>query len=114
MALIGSSVSSSTSTSTSTTSNTLTLNFLNSLITSTIAAQRQPITTLNSQKDQLNVKKAIYSDLKDKLSTLNSIMDDLKSSSASTVFDNKTANSSDSSKLTATATSSAANGTYTI
>ncbi|MDQ1329143.1 MAG: Flagellar hook-associated protein 2 [Candidatus Poribacteria bacterium] len=112
MALIGSSVSSSTSTST--TSNTLTLNFLNSLITSTIAAQRQPITTLNSQKDQLNVKKAIYSDLKDKLSTLNSIMDDLKSSSASTVFDNKTANSSDSSKLTATATSIAANGTYSI
>jgi len=108
MALIGSSTSSST------TAGSLTTNFLNSLIASTLAAQRQPITTLNSQKDQLNVKKAIYSDLKSKLSTLNSIMDDLKSNSASTVFDNKTANSSDSSKLTATATSSAVNGTYTI
>jgi flagellar hook-associated protein 2 len=108
MALIGSSTSSST------TAGSLTTNFLNSLIASTLAAQRQPITTLNSQKDQLNIKKAIYSDLKSKLSTLNSIMDDLKSNSASTVFDNKTANSSDSSKLTATATSSAVNGTYTI
>jgi flagellar hook-associated protein 2 len=108
MALIGSSASSST------TSGSLTTNFLNSLITSTLAAQRQPITTLNSQKDQLNIKKAIYSDLKDKLSTLKSITDDLKSNSATTVFDKKTANSSDSSKLTATATSSATNGTYTI
>jgi len=108
MALIGS------SSSTNTTAGSLTTNFLNSLISSTLAAQRQPITTLNSQKDQLNIKKAIYSDLKSKLSTLNSIMDDLKSNSASTVFDNKTANSSDSSKLTATATSSAVNGTYTI
>jgi flagellar hook-associated protein 2 len=108
MALIGSSASSST------TSSSLSLNFLNSLITSTLTAQRQPITTLNSQKDQLNVKKAIYSDLKGKLSTLNSIMDDLKSNSDTTVFDKKTAISSNSSKMTATTTSIALNGTYTI
>jgi len=108
MALIGSSASSTTS------SGSLTTTFLNSLINVTIAAQRQPITDLNSKKDQLNIKKAIYSDLKTKLSTLNSIIGDLKSNSASTVFDNKTATSNNSSKLTATATSCAANGTYTI
>ena len=106
MALIGASTTSSTS-------STNTLNFLNSLITSTIAAQRKPIDTLKAQKDQLNINRAVYSDLKSKLTDINSIVDNLRSGE-NTIFDNKSATSSSSSNLTATATSSAVNGTYTI
>jgi len=108
MALIGSSTTSSSSSTSS-----LTVNFLNSLITATIAAQRQPIDTLKAQKDQLNINKAIYSDLKSKLAGINSIVGNLRSGE-NTIFDNKSATSSSSSNLTATAASSAVNGTYTI
>jgi flagellar hook-associated protein 2 len=89
------------------------VNFLNSLITATIAAQRQPIDTLKAQKDQLNINRAIYSDLKSKLTDINSIVGNLRSGE-NTIFDNKSATSSSSSNLTATAASSAVNGTYTI
>jgi len=108
MALIGSSTTSSSSSTSS-----LTVNFLNSLITATIAAQRQPIDTLKAQKDQLNINRAIYSDLKSKLTDINSIVGNLRSGE-NTIFDNKSATSSSSSNLTATAASSAVNGTYTI
>ena len=108
MALIGSSTTSSSSSTSS-----LTVNFLNSLITATIAAQRQPINTLKAQKDQLNINRAIYSDLKSKLTDINSIVGNLRSGE-NTIFDNKSATSSSSSNLTATAASSAVNGTYTI
>lgn len=106
MALIGSSTSSS--------SQSLTLTFLNSLITSTIAAQREPITALKSKKDQLNLTKAVYSDLKTKLTNLKTIVSDLKSSDDDPVFNKKSVTSSDSSRVTATTTTSAASGTYDI
>jgi len=107
MALIGSSGTNNVSTG------SLTTTFLNSLISAAISSQRQPINKLNDQKDQLNIKKAIYSDLKTKLKTLNTIVGDLKDSD-NTIFDNKTAISSDNSKLTASVDSTAINGKYTI
>lgn len=107
MALIGSSGTNNTA------PGSLTLTFLNSLISASLSAQRQPVNKLNAQKDQLNIKKAIYSDLKTKLKTLNTIVGDLKGGN-DTIFDNKTAISSNNSKLTASVDSTAINGKYTI
>jgi flagellar hook-associated protein 2 len=92
----------------------LTTTFLNSLISANISKQRLPINTLNTQKDQLSIQKAIYTDLKTKLATLHTTADDLKSNDGNSVFDNKTAISSNSLKLTASVESTAMNGKYTI
>ena len=108
MALLG--ISATTSSS----SSGLTTDYINTLIRATITAQRQPIYTLTAQKDQLNIKKAVYSDLKNRLSALKSIIDDLTSDDGNTIFDNKAAVSSNSNVITATATSEATNGSYTV
>ena len=63
MALLGSSSSSSSNMG-------LTPSYINNLIRETMNAQRQPIYTLTAQKDQLNVKKGVYADLKNSLMTL--------------------------------------------
>ena len=91
----------------------LTATYINQLIQDTLNVQRKPIRTLTAQKDQLNIKKTIYSDLKSELSTFEGIVEDL-TSDGDTVFDNMEATSSDTDILTATATSSAASGNYTI
>lgn len=87
---------------------------INSLISQTINSQRQPINTLKTQKDQLTVKAAMYSDIKSMLSTLNTIINDLESSSSNYVLNKMTATSSNSGILTASATSSAAKSTYSV
>ncbi len=87
---------------------------INSLISQTINSQRQPINTLKTQKDQLTIKAAMYSDIKSMLSTLNTIINDLESSGSNYVFNKMTATSSNSSIITASAESSAAKSTYTI
>ncbi len=92
----------------------LSATYINQLIQQTLSAQRQPIYALTAQKDQLNVKKAVYSDLKNMLQSLGSIIDDLTSDDDSSVFDNRTATSSDNSVVTATAASEATSGTYDI
>ncbi len=109
MALIGSS-----STASSAQTGSLTTTFLNSLINSTLAAQRKPITNLNSKKDQLTIQKAIYSDLKTKMKNLESVVEDLRSNDIDPVFSRKSATLSDMSKLTASVTSGAISGTYSI
>ncbi len=106
MALLGSSA-------TSTPQLGLTPTYINKLIRAAIDAQRAPIRDLTAQKDQLNVRMEIYSDLKSKLLTLEETMEALMSGD-DTVFDDIEAISSDIDALTATATSSAAIGTYTI
>ena len=100
--------------STNSSSAKLSTSYLSSLIKQMMSAQRQPINKLKAQKDALNVKKAIYSDLKDKLILLRDVAKNLTLSDVNTVFDNMRALSSDSSVLTATATTSALDGTYTI
>ncbi len=87
---------------------------INSLISQTINSQRQPINTLKTQKNQLDIKAAMYSDIKSMLSTFNTIINDLESSGSNYVFNKMTASSSNNSILSATATSSAAKSTYTI
>ncbi|MBD3184882.1 flagellar filament capping protein FliD [Candidatus Poribacteria bacterium] len=107
MALIGSS-------GTTTAQNGLSATYLNTIIKETINAGRKPINTLSSQKNQLGVKKAIYNDLKNKLLTFKGVMEDLTSDHSDTVFDNMKTISSDTGVLTASATSEAINGSYTI
>lgn len=87
---------------------------IDTLIKATLNAQRGPINTLTAQKDELNIKKAVCSDLKSRLSTFKGVVEDLTSYDADTVFDNVKATSSDTDVVTATATSSAASGTYSI
>jgi len=87
---------------------------INTLIQQTLAAQRQPITDLTARKDTLNIEKAVYSDLKSKLSTFRGVIENLMSGDADTVFDDIAVTSSDTDVVTATATSSAASGNYTI
>ena len=106
MALIGSS-------SMSTPQLGLTPAYINQLIKAAINAQRAPIRTLTAQKDQLNVKMDVYSDLKSKLLTLEETIEGLMSG-GDTVFDDVEAVSSDIDLLTATATSSAATSTYNV
>lgn len=107
MALLGSSASSAPSIG-------LTPTYINSLIQQTLSAQRQPIYTLTARRDQLNIKKAVYSDLKTKLLALNSIVDDLDNDDGNSIFDSKVATSSDSDLLTATVSSEAISGEYTV
>jgi len=106
MAIFGSSLTSPSS--------GLTAADINKLIQATLDAQRGPIRTLTAQKDQLNIRKAVYSDLKTKLLALEDIIEDLDSSDYDTVFDDITATSSDTDVLTASVASGATNGTYTI
>lgn len=91
----------------------LTPTYINQLIKAAIDAQRAPIRDLTAQKDQLNVRMGIYSDLKSKLLALEETIEALMSGD-NTVFDDIEAISSDTDVLTATATSSAATSTYTI
>jgi len=84
-----------------------------SLISSLSTIARQPITRLESRKSDLNVLSSIYSDVKTKLSALNSAaesMTDVLDSS----LEARTATSGDSDIVTATATSSAAIGSHSI
>lgn len=110
MAVLGSSASRSASMG-------LTPSYINDLIRQTMSAQRQPITRLTAQKDELNVKKAVYADLKNGLMTFNNIVRDLDSDNGDTVFESQKLTSSDTDVLTATVdsdSSTAINGTYTF
>ena len=90
---------------------------INTLIQNTLYAERAPIRTNTAKKDQLNVRKAIYTDLKSKLSALATIVEDLNKPSGSdedTIFQSVSATSSDTGVLSATATYPAVAGKYTI
>lgn len=91
----------------------ISMSYINSLISQSIQSQRQPISILRSQKDQLAVRIALYKEIKSKLSDLRTIIDGLKTGD-SDVFKKVTANSSNSAILTATATPEAAKAMYTI
>jgi len=95
----------------------LTASNVNTLIQNVLYAERAPIRVNTAKKDQLNVRKAIYSDLKSKLSALAAIVEDLNKPSDTdedTIFQSVSATSSDTGVLTATATYPAADGKYTI
>jgi flagellar hook-associated protein 2 len=56
--------------------------YYQSLINYTLAQEKVPVTNLTKKKDEITVKKAMYSDLKGKFDTLNSAIQSLRSSDA--------------------------------
>jgi len=90
---------------------------INQLIQATLNAQRAPIRTITAQKDELNVRKSIYTDLKTKLTALAGIVENLNKPTESdedTIFQSVSATSSDTSVVSVTAEYPAATGTYNI
>lgn len=77
-----------------------------------MALERRPLTSLNTKKTSLNSSLSIYTDLKTKLSDLLTAARDLSSTSTSSIYNSRTSSSSDETKLTASAGSGAAVGTY--
>jgi flagellar hook-associated protein 2 len=75
---------------------------------------RSRISTLEGQRDSLEVKSAVYTDLKSKLSTLRSLAEDLSGSESLSAFGAKTATSSNDDVLTATAGYGAVGMNHTI
>ena len=68
-----------------------------------LASSREQISNLFAQRDALEVKTAIYSDLKSKLSSLKTLSEELSQIGTLSAFGAKTATSGDADVLTATA-----------
>ncbi|MEW5976509.1 MAG: flagellar filament capping protein FliD [Acidobacteriota bacterium] len=83
----------------------------NAVVNILIQAERQPITRLQSQKSAEQDRLTAFSSLSSTLSSVKSAFDSLESSA---LFSGLKANSSDTTVLTATATSAATRGTFTI
>lgn len=93
----------------------LTRDYYEALVAASLAPQKLAITRAKQRQDELEVKAAVYDDLESKLNSLSSAVDALRQiSGEDSVFDSKKATSSDTSYVTATATSDAADGSYEI
>lgn len=79
-----------------------------------MALERRPIATMNAQKVNLNTSLNTYSDLKTRLSDLLTAAKDLGDTSTSSIYNSRTSSSSDEAKVTASAGTSAAVGTFQI
>ncbi len=86
---------------------------LESLVQAYMAIQERPLKDLKAQRDELNVQYAVFSDLSNQISALKTAASDLSTTTAS-VFGNKKVATDDDKRVTATAYSSASNGTYVI
>lgn len=84
------------------------------LVAKLMALQRAPVKKLETRRDALDVRKAVFSDLKAKLSALQGKADTLAQTGSLSAFTAKAATSSDTTVVTATATSSAQNTTHTL
>jgi len=82
------------------------------LVSQLMVLERKPIDKLNTQKDDLNVRRGVYSDTQSKLSALKALADDF--SVSGTVFGLKKTSVSDATVLTATAADNAANLAYSV
>jgi flagellar hook-associated protein 2 len=88
---------------------------LDQLVNQLIAIERRPVINMEASKSEMKVRKAIFSDLASKLSTLKNRAKKLADTVASTsVFNNKTVTSNTTGVVTGTATSAASNGTHTL
>lgn len=87
---------------------------LNVLIDQFMALERRPLASLNTKKASINTTVNVYSDLKSNLVDLLSAARDLASTNTSSVYNSRTSNSSDETKLTTSAGPSAAVGTFQI
>lgn len=93
----------------------LTTSGISSLVDSFTASETSKIVTpLTTKKDNLQKLSSSYSVIQTKITSLKSILSDLISTSSSGVLYSKTASSSDSSFVTATASGSASTSSYDI
>jgi len=92
----------------------LTATYLGSLINQIMAVERRPLVQLQAQRDQIQVQSQLYSDARSLLTSLKSLALDLAGGSSSSVFGAKSASSSDTTVITASASPSAAVGTYDV
>jgi flagellar hook-associated protein 2 len=87
---------------------------LNNFLNSYLAYLREPITTLENQRSQLEVKSAVFTDLGSKLNALEDAVSRLSASGTSSAFRYKTVTSSAASIATAVATSGAGAGSHSV
>ena len=87
---------------------------LNSLVNQFMALERRPIASMSAQKVSLNTSINTYSDLKTRLSDLLTAARDLGDTSTSSIYNSRTSSSNDETKVTASAGTSAAVGTFQI
>jgi flagellar hook-associated protein 2 len=87
---------------------------LNDYLTQSLAYLRQPITNLESQRSQLEVKGAVFTDLSEKLSALEDVLERMSATGSSSIFRSKSVTSSAESLLTATVSADAQAGSHTV
>jgi flagellar hook-associated protein 2 len=87
---------------------------LNDYLNSYLTYLRAPITALENQKSDLEVKYAVFTDLREKMRDLEDLADELAKTGTQSSFLSKSVTSSNTSVLTATAGASAASGAHTI
>ena len=87
---------------------------LNSLISQYMALERRPLTALNTPKTSLSSSLNIHSDLKTKLSDLLTLSRELGSTETTAIYNSRTSSSGDETKITASAGSGAATGTFQV
>ncbi len=86
---------------------------IDQLVSMYMAVERKPVEALKARKDQLDIRYGVFADMKAKIDALKSLADEL-SASIGSVFTAHATTSSDATLATATASSSAANGTYVL
>lgn len=86
---------------------------IDKLVSMYMAVEQKPVNDLKTKKSDLSVLSGVFSDLKSKLQGLKDLADGL-AASAGSVFTSHTVTSDDPTKVAATASSSAANGVYSI
>ncbi len=99
--------------SSSSVSSLLNQTYLNALVTQAMAAQRQTYEIAQTQRNQLNLTRSVYVDLRSKFSELTSAIDSLTSGVGST-FGAKSATSSNEDVVRAVAISGAAAAQYEL
>jgi len=87
---------------------------LNSLVSQYMALERRPLTALNTQKTNLNNSLNIHTDLKSKLTDLLTLSRELGSAETTSIYNSRTSSSGDATKVSASAGSGAAAGTYQV
>ncbi|MCR4438116.1 MAG: flagellar filament capping protein FliD [bacterium] len=87
---------------------------IDALVEKYMALERKPVTELENRKSTLNVRVAMYQDLKNYLTSLKALVDDLAESSSDSIFNLVNVVSSNAALVSATVSSGAATGTYQL
>lgn len=87
---------------------------LNDYLNQSLAYARQPLNRLESQKSELEIKYAVFTDLQTKLDALESAAEALSATGTSSILRSKTVTSSAESVATAVATGAAVGGRHTV